>query len=69
MSYGIFIVNVLFISFFFFLILSKLENIIWCFVVTILKPLFQMVSMKLRRPYTTASIWSSGKITCTGATR
>nr|CAI5866156.1 unnamed protein product [Callosobruchus analis] len=24
--------------------------------------------MKLRRPYTTASIWSSGKITCTGAT-
>lgn len=27
-----------------------------------------MVSMKLRKPYTTASIWSSGKITCTGAT-
>lgn len=27
-----------------------------------------MVSMKLRNPYTTASIWSSGKITCTGAT-
>jgi len=27
-----------------------------------------MVSMKIRRPYTTASIWSSGKITCTGAT-
>lgn len=26
-----------------------------------------MVSMKLRNPYTTASIWSSGKITCTGA--
>ena len=26
-----------------------------------------MVTMKLRRPYTTASIWSSGKITCTGA--
>uniref|UniRef100_A0A1B0GMJ9 TATA box-binding protein-like 1 n=1 Tax=Phlebotomus papatasi TaxID=29031 RepID=A0A1B0GMJ9_PHLPP len=25
-----------------------------------------MVTMKLRRPYTTASIWSSGKITCTG---
>ena len=25
------------------------------------------VTMKLRRPYTTASIWSSGKITCTGA--
>ncbi|KAG8252398.1 TATA box-binding protein-like protein 1, partial [Homalodisca vitripennis] len=24
--------------------------------------------MKLRKPYTTASIWSSGKITCTGAT-
>ena len=23
--------------------------------------------MKLRRPYTTASMWSSGKITCTGA--
>ena len=28
---------------------------------------FQMVTMKLRRPYTTASMWSSGKITCTGA--
>lgn len=27
-----------------------------------------MVTMKLRRPYTTASMWSSGKITCTGAT-
>ena len=27
----------------------------------------QMVTMKLRRPYTTASMWSSGKITCTGA--
>lgn len=27
-----------------------------------------MVSMKLRKPSTTASIWSSGKITCTGAT-
>ncbi|XP_064624948.1 TATA box-binding protein-like 1 [Lineus longissimus] len=27
-----------------------------------------MVTMKLRKPYTTASIWSSGKITCTGAT-
>ncbi|XP_053666537.1 TATA-box-binding protein-like [Anopheles marshallii] len=27
-----------------------------------------MVTMKLRRPCTTASIWSSGKITCTGAT-
>lgn len=27
-----------------------------------------MLTMKLRRPYTTASIWSSGKITCTGAT-
>lgn len=26
-----------------------------------------MVTMKLRKPYTTASIWSSGKITCTGA--
>jgi len=26
-----------------------------------------MVTMKLRRPYTTASMWSSGKITCTGA--
>lgn len=30
--------------------------------------IFQMVTMKLRKPYTTASIWSSGKITCTGAT-
>lgn len=27
-----------------------------------------MVIMKLRRPYTTASIWSSGRVTCTGAT-
>lgn len=27
-----------------------------------------MVTMKLRQPYTTASIWSSGRITCTGAT-
>jgi len=27
-----------------------------------------MVSMKIRKPYSTASIWSSGKITCTGAT-
>lgn len=27
-----------------------------------------MVTMKLRRPYTTASIWSSGRITCTGST-
>ncbi|KAF8781924.1 TATA box-binding protein-like protein 1 [Argiope bruennichi] len=27
-----------------------------------------MVTMKLRKPYTTASIWSSGKVTCTGAT-
>lgn len=23
--------------------------------------------MKMRRPYTTASIWSTGKISCTGA--
>ncbi|XP_064487203.1 TATA box-binding protein-like 1 [Ornithodoros turicata] len=27
-----------------------------------------MLTMKIRAPYTTASIWSSGKITCTGAT-
>ncbi|KAB0797349.1 hypothetical protein PPYR_08343 [Photinus pyralis] len=27
-----------------------------------------MITMKLRRPYTTATIWSSGKVTCTGAT-
>ncbi|CAO1375977.1 unnamed protein product [Diamesa serratosioi] len=27
-----------------------------------------MVTMKLRKPYTTATMWSSGKITCTGAT-
>lgn len=27
-----------------------------------------MVTMRLRRPYTTASVWSSGKVTCTGAT-
>ena len=26
-----------------------------------------MVTMKMRHPYTTASMWSSGKITCTGA--
>merc|ERR1712018_781426 len=26
-----------------------------------------MGTMKLRKPYTTANIWSSGKITCTGA--
>ncbi|CAH0392945.1 unnamed protein product [Bemisia tabaci] len=29
---------------------------------------YGMVTMKIRKPYTTASIWSSGKITCTGAT-
>ncbi|OWF35909.1 TATA box-binding protein-like protein 1 [Mizuhopecten yessoensis] len=29
---------------------------------------FGMCNMKIRRPYTTATIWSSGKITCTGAT-
>jgi TATA-box binding protein (TBP) (component of TFIID and TFIIIB) len=28
----------------------------------------QMITMKLRKPYTTASMWSSGKVTCTGAT-
>lgn len=27
-----------------------------------------MVTMKIRKPYTTASIWSSGKVSCTGAT-
>lgn len=27
-----------------------------------------MITMKIRKPYTTASIWSSGKVTCTGAT-
>lgn len=27
-----------------------------------------MVTMKMRNPYTTASLWSSGKVTCTGAT-
>ncbi|CAL4094649.1 unnamed protein product [Meganyctiphanes norvegica] len=27
-----------------------------------------MVTMKLRKPSTTASVWSSGKITCTGST-
>lgn len=27
-----------------------------------------MVSMKIRNPHVTASIWSSGKVTCTGAT-
>ena len=26
-----------------------------------------MLNMKLRKPYTTATIWSSGKITCAGA--
>ncbi|XP_033738196.1 TATA box-binding protein-like protein 1 [Pecten maximus] len=29
---------------------------------------YGMCNMKIRRPYTTATIWSSGKITCTGAT-
>ncbi|CAN8005004.1 unnamed protein product [Ixodes pacificus] len=28
-----------------------------------------MLTMKIRAPYTTASMWSSGKVTCTGATR
>jgi len=27
-----------------------------------------MLNMRIRRPFTTASVWSSGKITCTGAT-
>ncbi|KAL3202574.1 hypothetical protein MRX96_042395 [Rhipicephalus microplus] len=27
-----------------------------------------MLTMKIRTPYTTASMWSSGKVTCTGAT-
>lgn len=27
-----------------------------------------MVTMKIRKPHTTASMWSSGKVTCTGAT-
>ena len=27
-----------------------------------------MITMKLRKPRSTASIWSSGKISCTGAT-
>lgn len=31
--------------------------------------LFQKVLMKLRKPRITATIWSSGKIICTGATR
>lgn len=31
--------------------------------------LLQKVLMKLRKPKITASIWSSGKIICTGATR
>lgn len=26
-----------------------------------------MLNMRLRNPYTTASVWSSGKVTCTGA--
>ena len=30
---------------------------------------YQMVNMKIRRPYSTATIWASGKITVTGATR
>lgn len=29
----------------------------------------QMLNMKLRRPNVTATIWSSGKVTCTGASR
>lgn len=27
-----------------------------------------MITMKIRRPYSTASMWSSGKVTCTGTT-
>ncbi len=35
--------------------------------VTVNFPLFvQNVTMRLRRPYSTAMIWSSGKISCTG---
>ncbi|ELT90049.1 hypothetical protein CAPTEDRAFT_75203, partial [Capitella teleta] len=34
----------------------------------IYKPENGMVSMKLRKPYTTANIWSSGSITATGST-
>lgn len=29
---------------------------------------FKIIIMKLRKPFVTASIWSSGKITCTGST-
>jgi TATA-box binding protein (TBP) (component of TFIID and TFIIIB) len=28
----------------------------------------RMVTMRIRKPYSTASIWPSGKVTCTGAT-
>jgi TATA-box binding protein (TBP) (component of TFIID and TFIIIB) len=28
-----------------------------------------MINMKIRKPRTTATMWSSGKITCTGAKR
>jgi TATA-box binding protein (TBP) (component of TFIID and TFIIIB) len=38
------------------------------FNLTILNCFVQMITMKLRKPYTTASMWSSGKVTCTGAT-
>ncbi len=31
--------------------------------------LFQLVSMKLRKPSVTASIWTNGKVTCTGSRR
>ena len=39
-----------------------------CFYLTIFNCFVQMITMKLRKPYTTASMWSSGKVTCTGAT-
>ena len=39
-----------------------------CFYLTIFNCFMQMITMKLRKPYTTASMWSSGKVTCTGAT-
>ena len=38
-----------------------------CQNVTACPNFLKMVTMKLRHPYTTASIWSSGKVTCTGA--
>ena len=44
----------------------KISYNILCVFLNILN-IFKMVNMKLRKPYTTATMWSSGKVTCAGA--